>query len=275
MNPFWNFETSRVWLIENRLKVDTFLYQKVPFSDRKSVFYELVYVNPLMGRALIESYFKPNQEKISEFLNIVSSSSLVVIECGKRKSGKTVFNLWLSEYLVDMGFSVYYINPDFNLPVYMKEISYNPSFPYLEIIKDFYPEVLKMKDYVKILDYLRRNPNKLGKVFIFHDECHKDLPKNVALKEGDTLRSFWAELRKIFNVLTVVYTSQTLSGIPVQLFNYADMQVYKTFNFWQLSMDRQQIVEAFAKFIPEKVDEVLIVYDTFLFFNNPLPRSYA
>ena len=118
--------------------------------------------NPKKALSFIESYFMDNRYKQNWFLTALYESSLISVEVGRRNSGKTVFNLWAAEKLYNAGFDIFYINPDFAVPDFVKEVRYDPKYPYLEVVKCYYPEVESCETYTEMLDYLRRNAQKNG-----------------------------------------------------------------------------------------------------------------
>lgn len=262
---------SRV-LRENQFDIYTYVQQKYDNFAEQVEACRMFDKEPLRTLSFVRSYFEENEIKQIRFLNNIMNDNLIVIESGKRNSGKTVLNLWIAENLYNNGFHVFYINSDMDLPDFITEVSYNPTMPYIEIIQMFYPEVVDLETYQEVIDYLRRNKKKSGKIIIFHDECHKDLPKNVSRTDGDLLRMYWAEVRKLFFRHSILYTSQTLSGIPLQLFNYADMQLYKNFNPWQMTMDRKEVIGEIGMFVPSRVQDTLCIFDDVMIFENPKPE---
>jgi hypothetical protein len=226
---------------------------------------------PHVITSFIANYYLPNDDKIKHFINHYLNNNLITIIAGARNQGKTVWFKWFAKMMPQ--YEVFYINPDFKLPKTWSEITYNLKMPYFEILKYLYPEVANMKKFTDVIDYIRSIPpeNKSKKMIILaHDEVHKDVPKSVGKEEGELARNMWAELRKICKSFHLFFTSQTLSGIPIQLFNYADVQIYKPFNFFQQSSDRKQIMGDIGHFLPRNKAGTLVITDQYTYFENPM-----
>lgn len=77
-------------------------------------------INMITTYLQVKDYIEPNFEKMDRMLQKVIHSMFVMMMVGKKDGGKTAFMAWLSQRVHDMGYEVYWLESNLNLPAWIR-----------------------------------------------------------------------------------------------------------------------------------------------------------
>lgn len=199
--------------------------------------------NPQIAFQLVEDYFEDNDFKIQRVLDYLLAGSVIGCIVGMRGSGKTRLMYWLAEEMNKAGKIICFVN-------------------FQEDDLTELPDWLVYEIHERISDC----PNNS---FIFFDEyMTKNKEWNSDENKANTKEMAIARHKN----KSVIYTSQSIAGFPIDIIRLSDIMFYKKFSLRQLEADRREFLAHIEHFIPQHITEVLFESNEFYsFFHNPLP----
>jgi len=192
---------------------------------------------------IIDNFYEENNIKINRFLGYLLDRSVVGCIIGKRGSGKTMLMFWIAEVMFRMGKTICFVNfQDDDLEILPEWLGY------------------------ELYEHISECPENS---FIFFDEyMTKDKEWNSKENKQNTKELVVTRHKN----KSVIYTSQSVAGFPIDIMRLSDFVLYKEFSLKQLEADRREFLNHIELFIPKQVDEVLFESNEFFsFFCNPLP----
>ena len=117
--------------------------------------------------------------------------------------------------------------------------------------------------------------NCMNNALFLHDECHKDINSKVWNDKNMQGVRDWASTSGHRNQ-SIIWMSQLLSNIGLEMIRYMSMKMFKPFSLTQLDSDRQGYFNAIENFLPKDPSHILIqTSDFFTDFHHPLPDFYT
>ena len=244
------FKTSLVeWLIMHYDEVQRYLDDNVHLLDHPKVWKEFL-EDPLLGKALVESYTTPNEEKINWFIEQVVTGSKIIPIIGVRGSGKTAFGYWLVEEV-------------------------HRRYPEKSICM-IEANVVGLPDWIYTVENIFDAPE--GSLVIFDEASITFAAREAMSRMSRDLSALLAISRH--QGLTTLFISQHSSLVDVNILRLADMFVFKKLSWEELYGKTEKTADLLLKYVkllqPREHKHALITDgEKFYLIEYPLPSFWS
>jgi hypothetical protein len=244
------FKTSLIeWLYLNHNLVQQYLDDNVHISDHPLLWKQFV-EDPMLGKALVESYTTSNEEKINWFLEKIAEGSKIVPITGVRGSGKTSFAFWVAE-------EVHRRYP--HKPIAMIESA-----------------IVGLPKWVQIVHSIFDSPE--GSLVIFDEASITFAAREAMSRMSRDLSALLAISRH--QGLTTLFISQHEALIDINILRLADLFVFKRLSWDELYGRGERTSDMLLKYVrlmqPREEKHALVTDgETFYLLEFPLPSFWS
>jgi len=244
------FNSSLVeWLYLHSSEVQRYLDENIHLSDHPLLWKEFL-KDPMLGKAVVESYTTPNEAKISWFLEEIVQGSKIVPITGVRGSGKTAFAFWVAEEV-------------------------HSRYPWKPICM-IESSIVGLPRWIRIVHSIFQAPE--GSLVLFDEASITFAAREAMSRMSRDLSALLAISRH--QGLTTLFISQHEALLDINILRLADLFVFKRLSWDELYGRGERTSDLLLKYVrlmqPREQKHALVTNgETFYLLEFPLPSFWS